>query len=116
MSIYTLELNNEQFYVGVCASPYTHISCSVYTEHFKIGKNFVPYVRYILTQYQKLNFCILPFHRIPHSPYSDFLCSGFPVHCIFVNKKVLDFQYIYFNLIALHCSFFLGGTLPYSDF
>lgn len=41
----------------------------------------------------------------PHSPYSDFLCSGFPVHCIFVNKKVLDFQYIYFNLIALHLKF-----------
>lgn len=71
--------------------PYTHISCSVYTVHFKIGKNFVSYIRYILDLYQMLTF--FDSQNICFSIYAHFVywksstfenliffCTKYPVH------------------------------------
>nr|DAM04532.1 MAG TPA: hypothetical protein [Caudoviricetes sp.] len=47
----------------IYASPYTHISCSGYSVHLKNCHFFELNIQNILTQYQKLNFCIMLSHR-----------------------------------------------------
>ncbi len=108
--MYTVELNND--FMLERYPPYTHISCSVHTEHFENGKNFVPYVRYILDQYQKLNFLI-------PSPYTHILCTVNTVHFIFYCKNVLYLQYIFNNInvnikmyIFDHLRMYIFAILP----
>lgn len=84
--------------------PYTHISCSGYSVHLKINKNFALDIQYIFTQYQKLNFCILLFLGVPF----HIVTFHVPKNSVHVNnsqsQKPLKYYVSGQRLIALHCS------------
>ena len=68
------------------------------------------FFRYILTQYQKLNFLIL---KIYCPPYTHISCSGYLVHLKILNFFVLNTQYIFtqyqmltFCILLLHIDTF----------